>query len=248
MIWKFRRLFLALALVSGGLGFSALAQEEPGTAPPTQEERLRDLEQKQKILERKLELKEESEQAKDKESVSAGAGKDGFYLKSANGDFLIKLRGLVDLDGRYFVLGYDKNNTTFLARRARPILEGTVFKYYDFYLQPDFGGGTAVLYDAYLDTHYWPQFRVRVGKFKPPVGLERLQSVSDNTFVELALPSNLVTNRDIGVQLWGDVGQGVLLYALGVFNGEPDGANADKDNNGDKDLAGRVFLQPFKST
>ena len=41
---------------------------------------------------------------------------------------------------------------------------------------PDFGNNTVALFDAYADTHPFPWLRLRVGKFKGPVGLERLQS------------------------------------------------------------------------
>ena len=74
----------------------------------------------------------------------------------------------------------------------------------DVQLIPDFAGGTATLYDAYADVHPWPWLRVRVGKFKPPVGLERRQLDNYVPFVERALDSNLTAQRDVGVQLWGD--------------------------------------------
>ena len=46
--------------------------------------------------------------------------------------------------------------------------------------------------------------KFRFGKFKPPVGLERLVSDSDMLFVERALPTDLVPNRDVGVQVYGE--------------------------------------------
>ena len=84
-------------------------------------------------------------------------------------------------------------------------------------------GGHHVLQDASWTCNYSPKARVRVGKFKAPVGLERLQSATDLAFVERAFPSALVPNRDVGVQLHGELAGGVLAYAAGVFNGAPDG-------------------------
>ena len=43
---------------------------------------------------------------------------------------------------------------TFVLRRVRPILEGTLFKNFDVRLTPDFGGGTTVLQDAYVDLRF----------------------------------------------------------------------------------------------
>ena len=129
--------------------------------------------------------------AKDKVSATAST-KDGFSIKSADGKFAVRLKGLVQTDGRFFL---DDNavpvTNTFFLRRARPILEATVGKYLEMRLQPDFGQGTTVLFDAYTDVKVSPAFAVRVGKFKPPVDLERLQSASDIVFAERSLATNL---------------------------------------------------------
>ena len=58
-------------------------------------------------------------------------------------------------------------------------------------LTPDFGGGIAVLQDAWIEFKPSPKLRVRLGKQKPPVGLERLQSATAIHFVERAFPSLL---------------------------------------------------------
>jgi hypothetical protein len=44
---------------------------------------------------------------------------------------------------------------------VRPIVSGTVAQYFDFIITPDFGGGTTVLQDAYIDVRYTPKLRVR---------------------------------------------------------------------------------------
>lgn len=219
--------------------------EQPQT-PQTVEERLDELDQKIRVLDRKTELDKEAAAEKAKTAGQAVAGKDGFSLKSADGNFQLKLRGYVQLDGRFFQSDDQRPGTdTFTLRRVRPILEGTVYKIFDFRIMPDFGGGQTVLQDAYMEARFTPAFKVRAGKFKPPVGLERLQSGTDLLFVERALPTNLVPNRDLGVQLSGDLVGGGVNYALGVFNGVLDGSSADADTNDDKDYAARIFFQPF---
>jgi phosphate-selective porin OprO/OprP len=175
------------------------------------------------------------------------AGADGFTLQSAGGDYRLQLRGYVHFDGRFFpgddgALAIDN----FLLRRVRPIFAGTVAKYFDFQIMPDFGGGTTVLQDAYLDVRYSPKARVRVGKFKGPVGLERLQSATAISFVERAYPTALVPNRDVGVMIHGALVGGVVAYAAGIFDGAPDGGSVDLDLNDGKDLGGRVFISPWK--
>jgi phosphate-selective porin OprO/OprP len=67
-------------------------------------------------------------------------------------------------------------------------------------------------------------------------------------FVERALPTSLVPNRDIGLQFSGDVSGGVVSWAAGVFDGVADGASGDGDTNDNKELVGRVMLTPFKKS
>jgi phosphate-selective porin OprO and OprP len=212
----------------------------------TLEEKIEELDQKIRVLDRKAELEKEAAAAKAKMAGLANAGRDGFSLRSADGNFQLRLRGYVQLDGRFFRDDDERPATdTFLLRRARPIFEGTVLKIFDFRIMPDFGGGQTVLQDAYLDIRFTPAVRLRAGKLKAPVGLERLQSGTDLLFVERAFPTNLVPNRDLGVQLFGDLAGGGVTYAVGVFNGVPDGGSGDSDSNDGKDTAARIFFTPF---
>lgn len=245
-------LFCALALLL--LTGPARAQEpEPAqeeateeTQPQTVEERLDDLDQKVRVLERQGELDKEQAADKAKTTASVTGSRDGFSIRSADGNFQVKIRGYVQLDGRFWLDDEERPATdTFLLRRVRPIVEGTMYKIFDFRIMPDFGGGTTVLQDAYLDARFTPGFKLRVGKFKAPVGLERLQSGTDLLFVERAHPTSLVPNRDVGVQVHGDFAGGGVSYAVGLFNGTPDGGSVDVDVNDGKDLAARLFFQPF---
>jgi len=122
-----------------------------------------------------------------------------------------------------------------------------VAQHFDFYLNPDFGGGTTVLQDAYVDVRYTPKLRFRFGKIKTPFGIERLQSGASLLFVERALPNNLVPNRDIGLQVHGELAGGAVAYQAAVLNGVADGGSADTDTNDAKDVAGRLFLTPWKT-
>jgi len=117
----------------------------------------------------------------------------------------------------------------------------------DYRVSPDFAGGAAAVFDAYLDFHPWPWLRLRTGKFKTALGLERLQNDAYLEFNERALTQNLTPQRDIGAELWGDVANGILRYNIGIFNGAADNTNPDLDANHAKDFVGRVLMQPFKA-
>jgi phosphate-selective porin OprO/OprP len=218
-------------------------------SPPSLTARVDEIDQEIRILKRLRELAADSAAAAAKDKVSPTAGaKEGFSLKSADGRYTLRFRGYFQSDGRFFpsseaVASVDN----LLLRRARPIIEATVGRYFEFRLMPDFGGSAPTIFDAYWEGKFAPQFIVRAGKFKPPVGLERLQSATDIVFAERGLPTNLVPSRDIGLQIAGDVSEGLLAYQVGVFNGVPDLANGGDDLSNAKDFAARVFVQPFKS-
>jgi phosphate-selective porin OprO/OprP len=181
--------------------------------------------------------------------------KDGFFLESPGGDFKMKLRGYIQANARWFPnTSGDTGVSSFYLRRVRPIIEGTLFKYFDYRIMPDFGGtgGTTIttsIQDAYADVKYFPYARFRAGKFKEPFSLERLQSGADLLFIERSISNSLAPNRDVGFMLHGDVFQnGLLNYELGIFNGVVDGGSTDGDANSDKDFAGRIFAHPFATT
>ncbi len=74
-------------------------------------------------------------------------------MRSADTNFVMTLHGIFQLDSRtYFDDGGIKGNDGFVLRRLRPIFEGTVFRDFNFRLQPDFGGsGPPTIRDAYLN-------------------------------------------------------------------------------------------------
>ena len=176
------------------------------------------------------------------------AGERGFSLAAPDKSFELKLSGLVQADARFFFGDDEKpQSDTFLLRRVRPTVEGKVGKNGEFRITPDFAGSSTTLLDAYGGYQVSPAFNIRVGKFKAPFGLERLQSGANLRFIERAHPTSLGPNRDIGVQFAGTVAGGTLDYAVGVFNGVVDGGSSVSDSSDDFDFVGRLFLTPFKN-
>lgn len=172
--------------------------------------------------------------------VKVQAGADGFSLASADGSWKLRFYGVAQLDGR-FVPGDDAEavTDTFLLRRMRPSLSVTVGKGFEAVLVPDFGGGSAVIQDAYVELTRSRAARFRAGKFKTPFSLEKLQSANWLPFMERSLTSGLTPSRDVGVQFQGE--SGPALYAAALQNG----AATDSDGNDAKDVAARLFLKPL---
>lgn len=213
-----------------------------------------ELDQKIRVLERNSELATEAVEAqaaaRAKETPRIIAGANGFAISSADTNFVLRLRGIVQLDSRSFFDDnpYLEGNDGFYLRRARPIFEGTFFRDFDFNLTPDFGGNTVQIYDAWMNYRYRPELQLKAGKFKGPVGFEMLQSDATLPFNERSLVTDFVPIRSLGVQLWGDLAGGAVSYAAGVFNGSSDGRVANNsDFNDGKELAGRLAFQPFKN-
>jgi phosphate-selective porin OprO/OprP len=193
----------------------------------------------------------EKAEAKARASAAAAptvtATRDGLNIRSADNAFNFRLRGYVQSDARFFGAagGTAPGSSTFLLRRVRPIFEATAYRYFGLRLMPDFGNGQTVLYDAYVEAKPAAALNLRVGKFKPPIGLERLQSATDVRFIERGLPTSLVPNRDVGVQLFGDLAASRIQYQVGAFDGAPDAASSDGDVSTGKDVVGRVLVRPF---
>ena len=215
-------------------------------APKTAEEKIQELDQQIRILARQIEIEKEAADAAKATAPAVAAGAGGFEIRSADSAFRVRIRGYLHSDFRKYLDDEARAGTdSFLLRRARPILEATFFKIFDFRIMTDFGGGTAVVQDAYFDARFSKYVNLRAGKQKPPLGQERLLSATDILFIERALPTALVPNRDVGVQAYGDPAPWVT-YQLGVFNGVIDGGSGDTDATDSKDVVGRLLFSPFK--
>jgi phosphate-selective porin OprO and OprP len=178
-------------------------------------------------------------------TVTAG-WRDGFFIQNDNGDFRLQIGLFVQADGRFALDDTAEAVTdTFAFRRMRPYLRGRVAQRFEFFVNPDFAGGTLTLYDAYIDTRFSNAFRVRLGKAKSPLGHERLISGSTLLFLERAFPTSIAPNRDLGIQVLGDLDGGVFSYQGGLTNGSQDGGNTDLDTNDGKDLVGRIVVRPW---
>jgi len=229
---------------------------------------IEELKQAVKVLDRKGEIAVEDAAAAKKKDAVVKASEKGFAIESADGKNTVKFNGIIQADYRYYdegandvrgrsagragpldADGFRDAQDTGLLRRVRPTIQGTLGGKYDYRFTPDFGGGSAGVVDAYIDARFSPFFKLRAGKFKSFVGLERLQSGSDIRFVERAYTTNaILPNRDLGFAVHGDLFGDKLNYALGVVNGVADGGNiaTGPEYNKEKEFTWRLFTTPFK--
>jgi phosphate-selective porin OprO/OprP len=187
--------------------------------------------------------------------VDAGPG--GFALRSADKQAQLRFHLQVQADGRFWKgTTPAKASETFFLRRAIPWIDGTLPGGISFLVAPDFAqipstnsvaqGNAAInLPDAYLQLKILDELQFRFGKFRAPIGLERLQPTGQLFFNEFAIATQLTPLRDLGGQVQGEFGQGLVGYAAGVFNGAVDNAYTDLDPSSYKDVEGMVYVRPF---
>jgi phosphate-selective porin OprO/OprP len=243
---------ITLALIGAGLVSTAAHGAEISDADLTAlKQQIADLDQKVRVLEREREIDGETAATKAQSTAKLTVGQNGVNFISADTNFVVQLHALAQFDSRsFFKDGGINGNDGFLLRRARPILTGTVFHDFDFNFTPDFGGSTVQILDAFINYRYEPWFQIQGGKYKSPIGLEQLQADAVTSFNERSIANNLVPNRDIGIDLHGDVAGGVASYALGIFDGSTDynSTTANVSFEDDKAVEGRLIFQPLAAT
>jgi len=256
-----------------GVVMVALAAGVLGAAPAwaggqSVEERLRQLEfrleeQERKLQEQMDQIKAQREQIQSqreelaKTEPAKGAPsdfkvfwKDGARLETNDGDFKLKLGGRIHNDW----VGVSPDGDVEAAvgdvdsgvefRRARMYLEGSLYERYEFKMQYDFAGGDADFKDVYVGMTKIPFVGgVRVGQFKEPFSLEELTSSNYITFLERALPNEIVPARSTGLQLANAVLDERMTWAAGVFRDSDD--FGDRVGDGEFNFTGRLTGLPW---
>jgi phosphate-selective porin OprO/OprP len=180
-------------------------------------------------------------------------GANGLKISSTDSNFVMIAHGYVQADDRTY-LGQKTTPDTMLLRRVRPIIEGTVWNKFNYRLMLDLASGSVtgssaanvgILDDAYVNARLLDQLQIQAGKYKSPVGLERLQSTADLFFVETGFATELTPNYDLGLEVHNDYFNTPIGYSLGIFDGSADNASGDSDADEGKDVVARLFFQPF---
>lgn len=171
-----------------------------------------------------------------------------FILETEDGAFQLKIRGNIHLDARFYQGEQPGAPHSIDIRRARIDLQGRLFKVFVFRLQPELAGNPYIR-NAWFDIGPFPWLHLRFGQLKVPFSSSWLTRDNNVNFVERGSSAPVYPFFDRGAILWGDIGKGSLFYNVGVFTG----AGVDRDaTSGDiddfKDLAGRLFVRPFKTT
>ena len=131
---------------------------------------------------------------------------------------------------------------TFLVREAALELGARFAESFEVFVSPEFLPGSSRLLYGWAEFNRWPEFRVRAGKFKEPFSMETLEETRWWDFLENSVVYMHAPVPDLGVMAHGRLADGLLGYAIGVFNG----SGAGSDNNSDKDIAARLLISPAR--
>lgn len=183
------------------------------------------------------------------EPPAFSVGKKGLGFESADGESSLYTHWLVAIDFQAF-LGDKPPGVTvrdaFVVRAAGLQLDAVVHRYVHSQLFVDFSQGKATLFDAWVQAELSPALNLRAGKFLFPINEERLTSPINLPFVSTSFASVLLPSRDIGVQAFGKLGDGLVAYNVALTDGAAAGSLVDGETDSHKDVVGRIFVRPFK--
>jgi hypothetical protein len=168
------------------------------------------------------------EAAKTGDDGIVGGYKDGLWVGTPDGNFKLKVGGL--LQGRFELETPDMKpadtTSSFALRRAQLRLSGHAFSpRATFAFEAELGQGFPFLKDGFVNYAFVPGvLEVRVGQFKKPFSRIELTSDWKGAFLERA-PENAFfqAGRDIGVAIHNDIAKSPALeWSVGVFSGTTD--------------------------
>ncbi|MCB9556134.1 MAG: hypothetical protein H6707_08525 [Deltaproteobacteria bacterium] len=179
---------------------------------------------------------------------------NGFFIRSADNKYLLRLRGLLQAGyhGRVHTRdrdelqesGLGEDLSTFAVRTARVYFDGHVFNSrLSYRIAYDFASSSIL--DAFGDLRLLRGLRFRIGRGKTPMGRQQLVSRSSRQFIDVSPALNaFVAGRDLGALFYGDLlRRDMLQYQLGVFNGA--GEHATADDNTDFLYLARLVFSPW---
>jgi len=126
----------------------------------------------------------------------------------------LSIGGYLQVDGRWVSGASARAPDGLLLRRARLVFDAARDDGWHVRLQPDFGQGRVLVQDAFVG---WMGrgTTVRLGRFRPAFGTERMQSSSTLLFPERSQVNALMPSRSFGAQLLHN--RGAFRVAIGGF-------------------------------
>ena len=170
----------------------------------------------------------------------------GFQISDEDEEFVLQFHDLTQFDGRFYEQGGQQTTrSTFGIPRQWFIFNGRVGKPFEYYVALAEGFDNLNLLDAFLNVHFDDRFQIKLGRYKTPFTYEfySLPVQGLPTPERSLFFNNFGLNRSVGAMAWGQLFDGTVDYAAGIFNST---RNNFLDNTDGKDFAGFVNIKPFR--
>lgn len=182
--------------------------------------------------------------------ASVSYGKNGFEFRTDDDKFSLAIQNRVqaryaepfDGDPRT-ISDLDKNENSFMIRRARTKLNGHAYApWLKYYLQYDWSQPVLRDLSLTIDKYKWAQ--VRVGRGKVSYNNERVTSSGSQQFVNRSIVNGIFTvDRQQGIEVKGNLFPGKwydMTYYAGAFTGLGVGVGVRDNDDGNMMYSGRL--------
>lgn len=161
---------------------------------------------------------------------------NGFFLRSADENYMFKVRGLFNYQYLFQHNDGIDNNSALRIAKARMIFSGNAYSPdWTYYIESELATGTLGLVEYFVNWKHCDAVNVRFGQYTIPYSREGMAhdsrllqidgySIRGTTVARSLTNTAFGLDREIGATVWGAVADKRLEYALSITNGE--GRNA----------------------
>src|ERR1700689_5919695 len=178
---------------------------------------------------------------------TAGWNGEHFFLRSADGNFLLMPVGYLDGQYTFYDNTYGAPPDSFAITRARFGFQGNYGKQLDYVFMVETISSPTIR-DAYMDFKPWSFFNILAGEAKVPFSMEVGTADTAVDFYNRSIISVLYPDaggafRAPGLDVHGHLARGIVEYWGGLFDGQ--GLLASGTTN-EPEIVGRLRFSPFK--
>jgi phosphate-selective porin OprO and OprP len=171
--------------------------------------------------------------------------KEGLVLRTADKKNEIRIQASAQLDSRFYG-GDSVAPDSFDIRRARLDFNAKLQDFMTIRIQAALEDSPYIR-NAFIDIGAKETFHIRIGQMKVPFSSQWLSLDNQVDFMERSTAEPLYPFFDRGLMIWGGIANKKIYYDLGVYNGSGIDADYTKgDIDDQKDVAARLFFQPFR--
>jgi phosphate-selective porin OprO and OprP len=150
----------------------------------------------------------------------------GFEFRTGDDEFNMQFHNLTQADGRFYGRGNQVPvSDTFAIAREWLVFSGHLTKPFEYYVSIADAVDTFNILDVFLNVNFDRRLQFRIGRFKTPFTYEfyaePTQALANGEWSLFF--NNFGMNRDGGAMVWGQALEDRLDYAVGLFNGVPNG-------------------------